>query len=167
MGETLPYAGAHHLDGDLPAAIGGIHLCRMHLRNRGCGNRIVESRIKLFDRATERAFDTRLCRRNREEGHPVLKLREVVGEFDADDVRPGRQKLTDLHIGRSEPLDCLGQPIAAFLGFARLRANRPTKDLARLTEGGKPSEGSAETTPSRTRIQPTRTSRRYAPKALI
>lgn len=115
MGKTLAHARPHDLDGDLLPAFGALDLGRMHLRDRGGGNRIAEARIELADRPSERAFDIGLGGSRGKEGHAVLKLRQVVGEFDADDIRPRCQELSDLHIRGTEPLDSLGQPVAALL----------------------------------------------------
>ena len=121
MGKTLAHAGPHDLDGDLLAALGCFDFGRMHLGDRGGGDRLAEARIEFADRPPERAFDIGLGRSRGEKGHPILQLRQVVGEFDADHVRPRCQELPDFHIGGAEPLDGMRQPVAALL-MARLAA---------------------------------------------
>ncbi len=156
VGEALAHAGADDLDGDLLAARRRIDLGRMHLGDRGGGNRLAEACIELVDRAAERALDARLGRRRREERHAVLQLREVVGKFDADDIRARRQELADLDVGGAEPLDGLRQPVAALL---RLRAVAREQADKRLGEADGRAAGLRTAAPRR-RLRAPESSRR-------
>ena len=52
----------------------------------------------------------------RERRHPVLQRLEVARELDADHVRPRRQELAELHIGRPEQVSAVAKPRAAGAG---------------------------------------------------
>lgn len=117
VGEALAHARPYDLDRHLAKAIGRPHLGRVHLCDRGCGNRFADAGIEIVERPAQRAFDIGLGGGHRKERHAVLKLRKVIGKFDTDDIRPRCQELADFRIGRSEPLDCLRKPVAARLGF--------------------------------------------------
>ena len=138
VAETLSHTRADHLDGNAFAALRCLHFRRMHLRNRSCGNRFVKAYIKVVEGAAKRTLDRSLCRRMREESHAVLQLRQVVGHVDADDIGSRRQELADLHVGRPEPLDGLGQAVAARLGLGAL-AGEDADERFGQADGGRQS----------------------------
>ena len=160
VGETLAHAGADDLDGDLLLDAVAQHHGRMHLGDRGGGDRFAEMGIEIGDRAAERDLDGGARLLDREGRHAVLQEGQIFGEIGADDIGTGGQELADLHIGRPEPLDGAGEPVAAVLLPWRGGGQKDRQRIARAVgSAGRFSDGRAETTPSRTSTQPIRTRR--------
>jgi hypothetical protein len=55
VGKALSHAGTHHLDGHFPAPLWRHHFRRMHLGDRGGGDRRAEAGVEFLDRSAERA----------------------------------------------------------------------------------------------------------------
>ena len=91
-------AGAQHLDCDAPLPLGRGDMSQMHLGDRRSGHRLAEGDEQLFDRPAERPLDDGDGRSAPERRHAVLQSGERVGDLAADDVRPRRQKLPELHV---------------------------------------------------------------------
>ena len=155
--EQAAHARPDHLDRDLHGFAVAQDCRRMHLRDRGRGDRLAEALVELADRPAERALDGRDRLGLREGLHAVLQQGEIERDVVADDVRPRRQELAELDIGWAEPRDRVGQPLAAAAAHARCGA--VNSRATRQPNFGRPaswSPGSAATTPSRTMIQPAR-----------
>ena len=60
----------------------------------------------------------------------------VVGGVAADDVRPGRQELAELDVGRPEPVERRGQPLGAVSALASRRSNSRARRSAQPRPGG-------------------------------
>ena len=144
-----------------------IHFAGVHLRDRGRRDRFAETEEQLVDRPAERTFDGGDGLGHRKGFHAILQQGEVERDVVADDVGPRRQELAELDVGRAEPGDGSGQPVAA----AAPQGTPLVKSRAiRQPNFGRPeswSPGSAATTPSRTMIQPARTSLSAAPTSLM
>ncbi len=79
----------------------------MNLGDGGRGYRVTEFHVKLRDRTTERAFDIGLGGSNGKEIHAVLQTGQIFGKVRANHIRPGRQELAHLDIGRAKTADSL------------------------------------------------------------
>ena len=134
-GEALAHAGTGHLHGHLAPPLRCVHLGRMHLRNRCGGDRLVEAQVEIFNRAPKRLADRGSGGFCREECHPVLKAGQILGEIRADDIRSGCEKLADLHIGRAQPRDRIGQSIGPVDGFGSAAGKRMNGRLGEADEG--------------------------------
>ena len=104
LGAQAPLdVGPQHFHGDGAAAFGSSDLGAMHLRDRGGRDGRTERRERRRQRPTQRCRDHRLRLALRERRHPVLQRLQIARQRDADDIRPRRQELAELHIGRPEP----------------------------------------------------------------
>ena len=111
--ETTPHAGPDNLHRHLFRYAIVEHFGRVHLRDRGGRHRFTEACVEIAYRPAERGL--RLGRRLRpgKGRHLVLQHGKIDGDVVADDVRPGRQELAELDIGRAEPCHGSRQPVAA------------------------------------------------------
>ena len=92
------------------------------------------TRRRLAQRLAERGRDRGFGLGLRERRHPVLQAFEIARERDADDVRPRREELAELHISRAEPGQRGGEPTGAgrAVGRSISRASRkPSRAGAR------------------------------------
>ena len=96
-------AGPQHLDGDgaRPGRGRDSARCTCAIEAAATGGPKLEKTdlTRLAERGRDRRFGLRL----RERRHLVLQAFEIAGEHRADHVRPRRQELAELHIGRAEP----------------------------------------------------------------
>jgi hypothetical protein len=99
--ETGSDIGPEHLDGDSLAHAVALGLATMHLCDGSRGHRRPEAYECLRHRAVQRRSDDGLGLGLRKRRQPVLKAFEVARHRDADDVGPGREKLSELQIGRA------------------------------------------------------------------
>ena len=65
----------------------------------------------------------------RKRRQPVLQAFQIARHGDADDVGPGRQKLSELQIGRAEPRQRARQPRAGFGAGAFDQPRQPQREL--------------------------------------
>jgi hypothetical protein len=109
----------------------------MHLRDRGGGDRRAEALEQLRHRLAESLGDGGLRLRLRKRRHPILQGFEIAGDFLADDVRPRRQELAELDVGRTEPGKSGGEPHGAAAGVAALdHARKAQQKLRPRRRGG-------------------------------
>ena len=113
MLEGAAHARPDHLDGDLGGHAVAVDLGGVDLRDRGGGDRLAEAQEKLADRPAERAFDGRDGIGHRKGFHAVLQQRQIERDVVADHVGAGGEELAELDIGRAEPGDRRGKPVAA------------------------------------------------------
>ncbi len=99
--ETRSDIGPEHLDGDRLAHAVALGLATMHLCDGSRGHRRAEAYECLRHRAVQRRGDDGLGLGLRKRRQPVLQAFEVARHRDADDVGPGREKLSELQIGRA------------------------------------------------------------------
>ena len=93
-------ARAQHLDRHrLP---GRAQRRAVDLRQRGGGDRRLELGEDLVERLAELVLDRRPRLLHREGRQLVLQHRQLGGELGPDDVRPGREELAELDVGRPE-----------------------------------------------------------------
>ena len=105
-----------HLDRDaIPKDFG-----RMHLRDRRRRDRFAETCKEFAYRPAERRFDKGHRLLFGEGLHLVLEHGEIDGDVVADDIRPRRQKLAELDVGRTQPRNGIRQALgpAAAAGTA-------------------------------------------------
>ncbi len=102
-------ARTQHLDGDFAFAIAVFHERPVNLGNRGGGDRLSETYKGAAKRFAEGGLDSRDRDCARKRRHPVLQKLELLNDGHADDVRPGREELAELDIGRPEPADRGGE----------------------------------------------------------
>ena len=75
----------------------------MHLRDRGRGERgVLEAREHFGERPAVGALQTRARHRGRERRHPVLQLRELIGDVRRQQVATGRDRLAELDENRAQ-----------------------------------------------------------------
>ncbi len=98
-----------HLDGDFAFAIAVLHARPVHLGNRGGGDRLSETYKGAAERFAEGGLDGRDRNPARKRRHPVLQKLELPNNGHADDVRPSREELAELDVGRPEPADRGGE----------------------------------------------------------
>jgi hypothetical protein len=98
-------ARTQHLDGDFAFAIAVLHERPVNLGNRGGGDRLSETYKGAAERFAEGGLDGRDRNRARKRRHSVLQKLELLNDGHADDVRPSREELAELDIGRPEPAD--------------------------------------------------------------
>ena len=111
-------ARAQHLDGDFAFAIAVFHERPVNLGNRGGGDRLSETYKGAVERFAKGGLDGGDRDRARKRRHPVLQKFELLDDGPADDVRPGREELAELDIGRPEPADRGGEIGKALRRFA-------------------------------------------------
>ncbi len=121
--------GPEHLDGDRLAHAVMFDLAAMHLCDRGGGDRRPEADKRLCHRAFQRLRDHGLGLGLRKRRQPVLQAFQIARHRDADDVGPGRQKLSELEIGRSEPGQRARQPRAGFGAGPLDQPRQPQREL--------------------------------------
>ena len=100
--EALLDARPQYLDGDGAPAGRGVDFRAVHLRDRGGGDGRTEACEHGAERLAERRGHRRFRFLLRERWHLVLQPFEIARERGADDVRPGRQELAELHVTRPE-----------------------------------------------------------------
>ncbi len=127
--EPRLHARPQRLDRDV--AVRALDPRAMDLRDRGGRHRLRERLEDRLDGLAERGRDLGLGLRRRERGHLVLQRRQVVGERAAHDVRPGREELPQLHVGRPQ----LAQ---------RLREARARRRVGPAPPGRQPQEPRAD-----------------------
>ena len=101
----------------------------MHLRDGSRGDRRPEADKRLRHRAVQRRGDDGLGFGLRKRRQPVLQAFQVARHRDADDVGPGRQKLSELQIGRAEPRQRARQPRTRFGAGAFDQPRQPQRQL--------------------------------------
>ena len=128
--ETRGDVGPQHLDRDRFAHAVALDLAAMHLRDRGGGDRRPEARKGLRHRAFQRCRDHGLGFALRERRQPVLQAFQVARHRDADHVGPGREKLSELEVGRPEPRQRARQPRTGFGAGPLDHPRQPQRELA-------------------------------------
>ena len=104
-------AGPQHLHRHRLARAVGLDLGAMHLRDRGGGDRRARSwRRRRCSGLPKRGDDRALRLGLRERRHLVLQALEIARDRHADHVRPRRQELAELDVGRPEPGERGGKP---------------------------------------------------------
>ena len=96
-------AGPQHLDRDglRPSGVSTSARCTCAIEAAAtAGPKLAKTSI---ERKPESLLDRGFRFRLRKRRHLVLQAFQFARDRDADDVRPRRQKLAELHIGRSEP----------------------------------------------------------------
>ena len=117
-GEFFLDPGAEDLDRDI-AALG--RNCTMDLGDRGGPDRdFVEAREEGFERSLERLLDRRANGGKGSRGERVLKAQEIVRRLVADQVRAGRERLTELDRSGPDFLKRMG-----IVGLGRLSKPEP------------------------------------------
>ena len=127
--ETRGDIGPQHLDRDRFAYAVALGLAAMHLRDRSRGHRRTEAGKRLRHRAFQRLRDDGLGLGLRKRRQPVLQAFQVARHGDADHVGPGRQKLSELQIGRAEPRQRARQPRAGFGAGTFDQPRQPQREL--------------------------------------
>ena len=141
----------------------------MHLRDRGGGDRFAEADEDAVDRPPEGRLDRRDRHLARKRRHAVLQQLQMAHHIGADDIRPRRQKLAELHIGRSERADRGGQIAQAALraaGGGIWRSAWPAPSGGRAAGGINIGSMSLKT-PARARTKPARVRRNMEPREKI
>ena len=101
--EALLDMGPEDLDRHGPAAAVGVdHFGLVDLSDRGGRNRRPERDEVVFELATQFALDRGTRLGHREWRQPILQRRQVAGEFRADKIGAGGEKLAELDIARTE-----------------------------------------------------------------
>ena len=95
-------ARPQHLDRDRAHPVFTLDPGAVNLRDRGGRDRGAKRRVCLGDRLPECLFNNRDRFRMREWRHAVLQTLKLPRNRSANNIRPGRQKLPELHIGRTE-----------------------------------------------------------------
>ena len=90
----------------------------------------------------------------RERRHLVLQRLEVARQRDADHVRPRRQELAELHVGRTEPGERGGEPVGGDRAGRPLDQPRETDRTARAGSGSRVGIDHSASTPSRANTNP-------------
>ena len=134
--KTLPHAGADNLYRDLALDAVDHDLGRMNLCHGRRRDRIIKMREEIVRLAAQRAFDLRDRLRHREGRHAVLQEREIGGKFLSDHVGTGRQKLSHLHIGRTQPLHGAGEIVGAGAAAGAIARKKLQKRLSRANRRG-------------------------------
>ena len=111
-------AGPQHLDRDFALAVAVAHAGAMHLGDRGGGHRRRRNRRRRLASGASKAASTcatAISRGSRR--HAVLQPLQLRRDLGSDDVGPGREKLSELDVGRTQPIDRAGE--AGEAGHAR------------------------------------------------
>jgi hypothetical protein len=74
---------------------------------------LLEAVEHLCQRPTVRALDERPRDRPGERRHPVLQLRELIGDIGGQQIAPRGDRLPELHEDGTELLECMAQTCAA------------------------------------------------------
>ena len=90
----------------------------MHLCDRGRRDRLAERDEQALKRPAEGLLDRRDGDGATEGRHAVLQCFELAHHLRADDVRPRREELSELHVGRPEPRHGGGDAARAGSGAA-------------------------------------------------
>ena len=109
--ETAFDARAQNLHRDVALAFVVAHFGAVNLGDRSGGDRVAEFGEHLVDGALERrldALDGELARGRR---HAVLQPLELGGDLGSHDVGAGGEKLPELGVGGSEPIDGGGEAV--------------------------------------------------------
>ena len=131
--ETPLDAGPQHLDGDFARAVCVAHqpLCTCAIEAAAIGSpRFAKIAV---ERPAERCLDRRHGDVARKRRHAVLQQLEMAHDLRADDIRPRRQKLAELHIGGAERGDRGGQ-----IGEARAARRALRRASPALAAAGRP-----------------------------
>ena len=81
----------------------------MDLSDGRGSDRLSEAHENAAERFAEGRLDGSNRDRARKRLHPVLQPLELLDNRDADDIRPRREELAELDIGRPEPADRAGK----------------------------------------------------------
>ena len=81
------------------------YACLVDLSDRGGGDRLAERDVKSLDLGAKRPLDLLDRNGSPKRIHAVLQPLELTNHRRADEIRPGRQELPELDIGRTEPAD--------------------------------------------------------------
>ena len=128
--ETRCDIGPEHFHRDRFAYAVTFGLAAMYLCDGGSGDRRPEADKGLRHRAFQRQGDDGFGLGLRKRRQPVLQAFQIARHCDADDVGPGRQKLSELQIGRAEPRQRARQTRAGFGAGAFDQPRHPQRELA-------------------------------------
>ncbi len=147
-------ARAKNLDRDRLARAVYVDLRAMHLRNRCCSHRRTKACIDRRKRFAERGYDSCLRLALRERRHLVLKAFQIARDRRTDHVRPCRQELAELDVGRPSLLSAAASRLSPL--FVLGRSRRRATAMPALAGKGRGRVSTRANTPSRANTKPAR-----------